>query len=230
MNSQERDALNTFLQQLSQAPAPQKEPEADALITKTMAAQPAAGYLLVQRAMQLDYVLQQSQAKVAELQAALDREKAGAQTSFLGNAHAWGRGATDASPTPGGQSPMRAGVPGQTAPVAAAAPAAPAAASPWGGGGSMLGTVATTAAGVVAGSFLFQGIQGLMGNHSPGGGFGQHAGSNPNAPMTVNETTVNNYYTNDPAADQNLQAGTQYADASDSFETDDFGSDDNDFA
>ena len=29
----------------------------------------------------------------------------------------------------------------------------------------MLGTIATTAAGVVAGSFLFQGIQGLMGNH-----------------------------------------------------------------
>jgi hypothetical protein len=32
----------------------------------------------------------------------------------------------------------------------------------------MLGTVATTAAGVVAGSFLFQGIQGLMGHHGPG--------------------------------------------------------------
>jgi hypothetical protein len=32
----------------------------------------------------------------------------------------------------------------------------------------MLGTVATTAAGVVAGSFLFQGIQGLMGHHGQG--------------------------------------------------------------
>ena len=31
----------------------------------------------------------------------------------------------------------------------------------------MLGNIATTAAGVVAGSFLFQGIQGHMGHHNP---------------------------------------------------------------
>jgi hypothetical protein len=40
----------------------------------------------------------------------------------------------------------------------------------------MLGTVATTAAGVVAGSFLFQGIQGLMGQHGQReGAMGDHA-------------------------------------------------------
>jgi hypothetical protein len=240
MNSQERDALNLFLQQLAQAPAPQKEPEADALIAKTITAQPDAGYLLVQRAMQLDYVLQQSQAKVAELQAELARAKAGNQTSFLGDAYAWGRGPAAPVAGPGsGVNPAAGGVrpatqmsaaPSQPATAAATtAPAAAAAPAPW--GSSVMGTVATTAAGVVAGSFLFQGIQNLMGNHSPGGGFGNQASNTPAAPATVNETTVNNYYANDPSADQAYTGGgTSYADASDSFESDDFGSDDSDFA
>ncbi len=234
MNSQERDALSLFLQQLTQAPAPQKEPDADALIAKAMSAQPNAGYLLVQRAMQLDYVLQQSQAKITELQAELDRLKAGAQTSFLGDAHAWGRAPAatvvsgNSSPNPG----VRPVAPQMQAPAAAAAAApspAPAATAPW--GSSVMGSVATTAAGVVAGSFLFQGIQNLMGHHSPGGGFGNNAGLTPSAPVTVNETTVNNYYTNDPATDPGyVSGGTSYADASDSFESDDFTSDDSDFA
>ena len=236
MNSQERDALSIFLQQLTQAPVPQKEPEAEAMITKAMVAQPNAGYLLVQRAMQLDYVLQQSQAKVAELQAQLERSKTGAQTSFLADAHAWGRGPAATTSTsnpaasPASSPGLRAAAPqmqAQATPQAAAAPA-PAAPAPW--GSSVMGSVATTAAGVVAGSFLFQGIQNLMGHHSPGGGFGNNAGTTPPASVTNNETTVNNYYTNDPATDHSLSGSTSYADASDSFEADDFGSDDNDFA
>jgi len=94
---------------------------------------------------------------------------------------------------------MQAGAPSANI-APASAPAAPAAAAPW--GSSVMGSVATTAAGVVAGSFLFQGIQNLMGHHNPGGGFGNSAGFNPVAPVTVNETTVNNYYTQDPAVDQ----------------------------
>ena len=72
MNTQERDMLNAFLTQLTQAQVGAKEPEADTLIAQALAKQPNAGYLLVQRAMQLDFVLQQSQAKVAELQAQLE--------------------------------------------------------------------------------------------------------------------------------------------------------------
>ena len=229
MDNQERDALSTFLQQLTQAPAPQKEPEADAMIAKALINQPNAGYLLVQRAMQLDYVLQQSQAKVAELQAELERAKAGTKTSFLADAHAWGR-----APVASGMNAASAAAPtGRAAPsMQAAAPSAPAMAPAAAASGpSMLGTVATTAAGVVAGSFLFQGIQNLMGNHNPGGGFGNNAANNQTPSTTTNETTVNNYYTNDPAADQGYSgAGTSYADASDSFSSDDFGSDDSDYA
>ncbi len=243
MNSQERDALNAFLQQLTQAQVAQKDPDADALIAQAFVAQPHAGYLLVQRAMQLDYVLQQTQAKVAALQAQIDRDKSGAQTSFLGDAHAWGRAAVPAQGVSGEvyqagsqpQQPQRAALP-PTPIQAASAPAAPVAAAPTPWGSSMMGNVATTAAGVVAGSFLFQGIQNMMGHNSAGGfggGFGNHAATNPAAPVTVNETTVNNYYTNDPAADQgSYTGGTTLADASDDFDggDDSFGSDDSDFA
>jgi hypothetical protein len=180
--------------------------------------------------MQLDYVLQQSQAKVAELQAELERAKAGTKTSFLAGAHAWGRApeATGLNPSPAAAPAGRA-APSMQAAASPAAPAmAPAAAS---SGPSMLGTVATTAAGVVAGSFLFQGIQNLMGNHSPGGGFGNNAANNQTPATPSGDTIVNNYYTNEPAADQGYSgAGTSYADASDSFSSDDFSSDDSDYA
>ena len=79
MNTQERDMLNAFLAQLTQAQVGAKDPEAETLIAQAVAKQPNAGYLLVQRAMQLDFVLQQSQAKVAELQAQLDRQQPAAQ-------------------------------------------------------------------------------------------------------------------------------------------------------
>lgn len=227
MNSQERDALTLFLQQLTQAPVPQKEPEADALIAKAMSEQPNAGYLLVQRAMQLDYVLQQSQAKVAELQAELEKSKAPTKTSFLGDAYAWGRAPTASG---AGAVPAANGA-ARPAPVMQSQAGGAPAAAPAAGGSSILGTVATTAAGVVAGSFLFQGIQSLMGNHGAGGAFGSNAANNPASPATVNETTVNNYYTNDPATDQGYSSGaTSYADASDSFGSDDYSSDDSDFA
>jgi hypothetical protein len=40
----------------------------------------------------------------------------------------------------------------------------------------MLGNVAGAAAGVVAGSFLFQGLQGLMGHRDPAAGGGESKG------------------------------------------------------
>jgi hypothetical protein len=211
MNTQERDMLNAFLAQLTQAQAGAKEPEAQALIAQALAKQPDAGYLLVQRAMQLDFVLQQSQARVAELQAQLERQQPAPQTSFLNDVHAWGRGPSTATNGPAmgavttpaanatsaGARPAVAG-----APTASAAPAAaPAAATtPW--ASSMMGTVATTAAGVVAGSFLYSGIQSLMGNNNSGGGSGSGNARNNQEPAghTENNSVVNNnYYSNDPA-------------------------------
>ena len=235
MNTQERDMLNAFLTQLTQAQVGAKEPEAQTLIAQALAKQPDAGYLLVQRAMQLDFVLQQSQAKVAELQAQLERHQPATQTSFLNDVHAWGRGpsapinglgtgsggAPVANAAPAAARPAVAGAPtASAAPAPAAAPAA--ATTPW--GSSMMGTVATTAAGVVAGSFLYSGIQSLMGNHNSGGGFGAGNGHNNQQPAshTENNTVVNNYYSNDPAPTSaydppELSGGYDVADSSDDF-------------
>jgi hypothetical protein len=88
-----------------------------------------------------------------------------------------------------------------------------------------MGTVATTAAGVVAGSFLYSGIQSLMGNHHSGGGFGSgNSGFNNPQPAsyTENTTVVNNYYSNDPAPTSaydspELSGGYDIADSGDAF-------------
>lgn len=168
MTPKERELLGHFLQQLEQSSAGAKDAEAQDMILKATARQPDAGYLLVQRAMGLDLALQAAQAQITKLQAELSAAKAPApapSAGFLDNPNAWGR---QAAPL-GAQSPAaRPFGAGTQAPVASAAPApaAPAAPSAWGSG--IMGTLATTAAGVVAGSLLYQGIQGLMGHHSPG--------------------------------------------------------------
>ena len=152
MEIREREQLNQFLQQLKLARVGTKDPEADGLIREALAQQPDGPYLLVQRALLLEQALQNSQATIARLQADLDQSRNG--RGFLSDGNSWGQSA---------------GSPAQVTPAAPAswqaAPAPqPAAPSAWGGGG-FLGSVATTAAGVVAGSFLFQGLENLMGHH-----------------------------------------------------------------
>jgi hypothetical protein len=174
MTPQERELISTFLEQLKQTQAGQKDAEADALISAAVAAKPDAAYLLVQRAVGLDYALQAAKTDLSALQAELAqlRSGKGASSSFIDTGESWGRsGKGMGQPAGAGAAPSptsAAFTPAFSAtnlarPAAVVAPAAPAPTGAWGSG--MLGTVATTAAGVVAGSFLFQGIQGLMGHH-----------------------------------------------------------------
>jgi len=188
MTPQERQLLTTFLQQLAQTRADPKDPEADALIRDALSRQPDASYLLVQRAMGLDLALKAAQAQAEKLQAELDQLKRGeeAKTSFVGSAGAWGRSASapGAAQNPAGSLPQNYGKSLAPAAAGAAAPSA------WGSG--MLANLATTAAGVVAGSFLYQGIQNLMGHHNtgPGGDWGtssQAAASDSNDALTSEE-------------------------------------------
>lgn len=153
MTLQEKDLLTRFLQQLASAEAGQKDREAEALIRETVARQPDAAYLLVQRALQLEQLLQASQEQIANLQTELEQTRGSSSASgrFLGDPNAWGRASAQQQPA---QQPLSP----QTARAAAARPAA--AGGSWGSG--LFGNIASTAAGVVAGSFLFQGIQGLM--------------------------------------------------------------------
>ena len=92
MTLQERELLTRFLQLLASARAGQKDAEAEALIREAVARQPDAGYLLVQRALQLEQLLQSSQEQIRSLQAELDQARAGSSStgSFLNDPNAWG--------------------------------------------------------------------------------------------------------------------------------------------
>lgn len=167
MNIDEREQLSRFLEQLAQTQAIEKDGEADALIRATCARQTDAAYLLVQRAMLLEAAVRKSQDENARLQGELEQARSQSQsrsnpgdgnTRFI-DANAWGN-----SPAP--RSPLTPQVqPAQIAPPTPAQSAMPAT-SAWGSG--MLGNMATTAAGVVAGGFLFQGIGHLLGSARPG--------------------------------------------------------------
>lgn len=189
MTPKERELLANFLQQLEHSSAGVKDAEAQDMILQATARQPDAAYLLVQRAMGLDLALQAAQAQITKLQADLSAAKSPAPATaggFLDNPNAWGRQATPV----GAQSPASRPLfgPGSQPPATAAAPAAqaPAAPSAWGTG--IMGTLATTAAGVVAGSLLYQGIQGLMGHHSPGLAATSAAPSDPLAASNAAQT------------------------------------------
>ena len=174
MNPQEKVQLEQFLQQLNSTQAGAKDSDADVLITESVKQQPDAAYLLVQRAMGLEMALQVAQKQMADMQAQIDQTSK-PSSGFLSGINSWGRAA-----------------PAQGAPAnaMAARPAAGAAQpSAWGSG--MLGAIATTAIGVVAGSMLYQGIQSMMGQNSTpdtGNGLGHS-----NAPADSGQQVAQNY-------------------------------------
>ncbi|MFM9968700.1 MAG: DUF2076 domain-containing protein [Burkholderiales bacterium] len=178
MTPQERELLTTFLQQMTQAQAGQKDPEAENLIRDAAARQPDALYLLTQRALGLDFAMQNAQAQIAQLQSELDQLRQPARPSFLADANAWGRSAQSATPRPAsnmvpnadlaplaplGTNTLQRNAPQgmQAAQTMQPAQAMRPAASSWGGAG-ILGTVAATAAGVAGGALLYQGISSMM--------------------------------------------------------------------
>jgi hypothetical protein len=141
MTPHEKELLQKFLNELNNTSVQQKDSDAYTLITESAKKQPDALYLLVQRSMGLEMALQVAQKQMAELQS--NSSAAKPASSFLSDNNAWGRQAVPA----GAQ--VRTG----------AQPSA------WGSG--MLGAIATTAIGVVAGSMLYQGIQSMMGQQKP---------------------------------------------------------------
>ena len=141
MTPHEKELLQQFLNELSNTSVQQKDSDAYTLITESAKKQPDALYLLVQRSMGLEMALQVAQKQMAELQS--NSSAAKPASSFLSDNNAWGRQA------------VPAGAQARTG----AQPSA------WGSG--MLGAIATTAIGVVAGSMLYQGIQSMMGQQKP---------------------------------------------------------------
>lgn len=188
MNATERDQLQQFLTALRQTRADPKDPVADALIREAVSGQADAPYLLVQRAMGVGLALEAAQTRIQQLEgqcAELQTRLVAAQNAAAFNGSGigsgvgggasgflnagtqnWGRAPETPKPPTAAmvRAPMSAnrpvGATSATQPVAAQASA-----SAWGGG--LMAQVATTAAGVVAGGLLFQGIQSLMGHSAP---------------------------------------------------------------
>ena len=169
MQSQERELISGLFGRLQQFEAQPRDPEAESLISGSVARQPAAPYLLVQTVLVQEQALKAAQERIAELEANATAAPA-APTSFLGSApkvSPWG------SPSAGSRPGTPASVPSTRSPLQAAV--APAAAP---AGGSFLRTAMMTAAGVAGGALLFEGIRGMMG-HNPGP-FGQTASQSGN--------------------------------------------------
>ncbi|WKJ91684.1 DUF2076 domain-containing protein [Methylomonas montana] len=206
MNLQERNQLSQFLNQLSEVKLSAKDTEAETLIQEAVAKQPDAAYLLVQRALLQDQALNAAKAQINDLQNQLQNAAGTQRGGFLGS-DPWAQPAANNGGVPGAGNYQ----------VPRGAPAQPQSAGFFGGNGggsSFLGNIATTAAGVVAGSFLFQGIENLMGHHGGSSAWGQSAlGEHAAAPE---QTVINNYYGDDAiqqASDEHNQGDYSFSDA-----------------
>lgn len=179
MTPEESQALQQLLSQLTQIRGMDKDPEAERMISRAVAQQPDAAYLLIQRTMILEQALNAAKEQISQLQSQ-SRQSAGAAAgrSFL-DANAWGNHAPASGPAP---RPAETSVTGRPLPhsgnpqwagnntaMQPGMAAMPGRRSSFlGGGSSMLGTMAATAAGVAGGAFLFHGIGNLLGNNDHG--------------------------------------------------------------
>jgi hypothetical protein len=172
MNADERSLLQQFLGDLVATRGAIKDAEADRMINDALRRNPDGAYVLVQHAVMSDQALHAAQAQIADLQDQL-RQVAPQQASpgFLPRSGPWSGG--QQQPPPQQQGGFMGSGPFQSG----------------GGLGSFLRGAGTTAAGVVGGSLLFEGLSGLFGGH--GGGFGGFGGGGWGGQPTE---IVNNYY------------------------------------
>jgi len=190
MSPQEIHLLQNFLDQLVQVQGVNKDPVAQEMINTAVSKQPDASYLLVQRALLLDQAMANANSQIASLQADLREQKAlnaalgngqtSSSSSFLDPAiSGWGNSAQSRPLNVPSAPPVASYPAGATSvtgqplpayptayPANVATPvqyAQPASSSFFGGNtGSVLGSVAATAAGVAAGAFLYEGISHMM--------------------------------------------------------------------
>lgn len=196
MTPQETELLNEFLFQLTQVRGVPKDPAADALIAKAVTQQPDAAYLLVQRSLLLDQAVDAATQRIEQLETELRNIRAPAPAAtggFLSGMSAWGRKPTAAASA----APAFAGARSLAPQPLASGPQV----TQTGGSGSFLGRAAATAAGVVGGAFLFQGISQLMGNraHTP------ESGAQASSPATADGLTSNSF-ASDPVPEANVDS------------------------
>jgi hypothetical protein len=223
MTPQEQQLLESLANRVAGTPAPQKDPEAEALIQQRLGSNPDALYILTQTVLIQEIALNQANARLHELQ----QQQGTQHTSFLGRL--FGSPAAPPpfppqapppayAPPPQYQAPQYAGSPYQQAPPAYAP----------GGGSSFLRSAAVTATGVAAGALAFEGIESLLHHGGGFGGYGGGYGGGEFLQGAPQETVINNYYDSpgdggQQAQDASYDDSQQYDDSAD---TSDSGFDD----
>jgi uncharacterized protein len=186
MTPQEQELVTDLFDRLAKLESMPRDPAAERLIAEGGQRAPHALYALVQTALLQDEALKRANTRIEELQAELGggEEPQQRQGGFLDSmrdalgfgeprgsvpnvraAPAGGGGQPWRGPEPGaGYPPPRAGAPAQMPPPGYGGGPA------FGTGGSFLGGAASTAAGVLGGALLLDGIRSMFGGHHLGGG------------------------------------------------------------
>jgi uncharacterized protein len=206
MIPQERQMVADLFDRLASLEGGQRDPDAERAIREGLARAPNAVYALVQTVLLQEEALKRANTRIEELEHAVNPGPAqtqsggfldsmrsvfagqsrgsvpsvrtGGPTGGQGSSGAWGASPPPPPPPPPGYQPQ----PGYPPPPGYMQGGPPMGAPMMGGGGSFLGTAAATAAGVIGGSMLLNGIRNAFsagGSHQTfGSGFGG-GGSSP---------------------------------------------------
>ncbi len=173
MTPQEQALVDELFDRLASVENAPRDPEAERVIANGLRRAPHAVYALVQTALVQDEALKRANARMEELEAQLDSgPQVQQQGSFLDSM----REAVLGRREPRGSVPSIRSPATQTSPVSPPPyeggfgyppqmPSGPA----FGSGGSFLGTAASTAAGVIGGALLMDGIRSMFGHHAGSG-------------------------------------------------------------
>jgi uncharacterized protein len=169
MTPQERQLVDELFDRLAALENAPRDPDAERTIAEGLGRAPHALYALVQTAIVQDEALKRANARIAELEGQPDEPPR--QGGFLDNMREtlFGRDERRGSVPNVRQAPAGAPVWGG-APAGPSAYGQPAMAQPIGSGGSFLGTAAASAAGVIGGAMLLNGIRSMFGHSAAAAG------------------------------------------------------------
>jgi uncharacterized protein len=203
MTPQEREMVDQLFDRLAQLENNPRDPDAERIITAGVARAPHATYALVQTALVMDEALKRANARIQELEAQVDgggqqQQQGGFLDSMrdavLGKREPRGSVPTVRAPAQPPSAPppfqRQPDYPPQTPPpfpmgAGMGSGMGPGMGPPFGGGGSFLGTAASTAAGVVGGGLLLDSIRSMFGHHSGLGGQSAFGGSGSSADSSL---------------------------------------------
>lgn len=218
MTPEERQLITDLFERMRGYDTPEKDRDAERLISQSVRANPDAPYLLVQSVLVQEQALQQANERMQDLEQRV-RELEGppgrSSGGFLGGGRGASRGGSvpqvgaRATPLPYGSETRSSPWGGQSQGAASPPPGAPA---QGGGGGGFMRTALSAAAGVAGGMLLADGIRNMM------GGGAAHAGSPGNPSSEAKYADADRAQDAEQDADENQDAVQDAADDSSDFD------------